>query len=149
MGDSVGYRIKEGGNVSNLIRTQWMACEIKETVTDIARALLDRYGGCGVIGDGSVGLRNDLSIGRMTSALYHVVRTAPFDRIETDPMECDITDNGLYEIELIRWNYWKVFQYPIPIGTPDASAIKKRMVAAVMFTEGKTLDDGMNYKEVI
>ena len=145
MGDRAGYRIKEGDIVSNLIRKQWQIDDIKELVTDIAKTLLSGYDEQGTIGDGFVALRNDLDIGRLTAALYHVVYEPPFDSIETDPMACDISDNGLYEIELVERNHWKVFNYSFGWDDNDITLFDGLLIAEVTFTEGKSIEDGMKY----
>jgi hypothetical protein len=90
----------------------------------------------------------DRDIGRLTAALYHAVYGPPFDSIETDPLGCDISDNGLYEIELVEWNYWKVWNHSIGWREDDAHLFDAVLIAEVWFTEGKSLSDGMEYKEV-
>lgn len=149
MGDRAGYRIKEGDEVSNLIRKQCQFDDIKEVVTEVAKTLLQGYNDEQTIGGGSVALRHDLNIGRLTAALYHVVYEPPFDRIETNPVTCDISDNGLYEIELVEWNYWKVWNYEVGWRNDDPDIFDPVLIAEVWFTEGKTLSDGIEYKEAV
>lgn len=146
MGDRAGYRIREGDEVSNLIRKQWQISDIKELVSDIAETLLHDYNMQGKINDGFVALRHDLDIGRLTAALYHAVYDQPFDSIETDPVTCDISDNGLYEIELVEWNHWKVWNYAIGWRDDDQDIFDPVLIAEVTFEEGKALSDGMTYK---
>ena len=145
MGDRAGYRVKEGDEVSNLIRKQWQMDDIKELVTDVAKTLLNEYDDEALIGGGHAALRNDLGIGRLSAALYHVVYEAPFDSIETDPVKCDISDNGLYEIELVEWDYWKVWNYSIGWKDDDRALFDGQLIAEARFTEGKSLSDGMTY----
>jgi len=123
MGDRVGYRIREDDKVSHLIRKQWKIDNIKMLVSDVA--------------------------GRLTAALYHVVYNPPFDSIQTDPLSCDISDNGLYEIELVNWNYWKVHNYSIGWEGDDVHLFDECLIAEVRFTNGKSLTDGMNYTEAM
>jgi len=148
MGDRAGYRIREGDKVSHLIRKQWKVDDIKMLVSDVVKTLLTDYDGQGKIGDGSVALRDDLHIGRLTAALYHVVYEPPFDSIETDPHRCDISDNGLYEIELVNWNYWKVHNYSIG-WDDDIHLFDEHLIAEVWFTNSESQTDGMNYIEMV
>ncbi len=148
MGDRVGYRIREDDKVSHLIRKQWKIDNIKMLVSDVAKTLLTDYDGQGKIGDGGSALRDDLHIGRLTAALYHVVYNPPFDSIQTDPLSCDISDNGLYEIELVNWNYWKVHNYSIG-WDDDIHLFDGHLIAEVRFTNSKSLADGMKYTEVM
>lgn len=147
MGDRAGYRIKEGAEVSHLIRKQCQIDGIEWIVTNVAKTLLESYNDEGIIGDGFVALRGDLDLGRLTAALYNTVYAPPFDSIETDPLGCDISDNGLYEIELVEWNYWKIWNYAF--GWNDLSLSDAVLIAEVRFTEDKSLSDGMEYKEVV
>lgn len=146
MGDKAGYRIRDGDEVSNLIRKQWQIEDIEDLVTNVAKTLLESYKGQNVIGDGGVALRNDLDIGRLTAALYHVVYEPPFDSIETNPMSCDISDNGLYEIELVEWNHWKVFNYAFGWKDDDIDLFDACLIAEVTFTEGKSLSNGIKFE---
>ena len=148
MGDRAGYRVREGDEVSNIIRKQWKFDNIKDVVFDVAETLLNSYGTTVTIGCGLAALRDDLGIGRLTAALYHAVYEAPFDSVETDPLGCDIADNGLYEIELVEWNYWKVFNYSIGWKDKDAHLFDRELIAEVRFVEDMLLPSGMEYTEV-
>ena len=50
MGDRAGYRVRDGDEVSNLIRKRWQIDDIKELVTGVARTLLNSYGELAKIG---------------------------------------------------------------------------------------------------
>ena len=147
MGDRAGYRVRENDVVSDIIRKQWKISSIEGVVTDVARTLLTVIGDGNDIGSGMSALRSDLDIGRLTAALYSVVYNPPFDSIETDPFGCDICDNGIYEIELVEWNHWKVWNYRKVCNYPlrDHDALDRELIAEVMFTEGKPLHSGMEY----
>ena len=144
MGNRAGYRIREGDKVSHLIRKQWQYDDLRWVVTSVAQTLLQTCNGIGDVGDGSVALRHDLDIGRLTAALYSVAYEPPFDSIRTDPLTCDISDNGLHEIELVDWNHWKIWHYTIRWGDPD-KLFDPCLVAEVTFTDGEPLYRGMEY----
>ena len=99
-----------------------------------------------VIGGGMCALRSDLCLERMSAALYRVAYTPPFDSIEIDPLSCNIEDNGLHEIELVKWDHWKIWHYPIEY--TDTTLSEPELIAVVHFTEGGTFPEGMDYKEV-
>ena len=146
MGDRIGYRIRSGDETSAIMRKQWQDQSIEEITVGVAKTLiLSNVLGTDVIGSGLCALRGDLDVGRLAAALYHVVYEPPFDSIETDPLTCDIDDNGLYEIEIVEWNHWNIRHYPI--NYDDTVLSLSELVAEVRFTEGKSLADGMKYVE--
>ena len=148
MGSRVGYRIRSGDEVSNIIRKQWQDYDIGEVVFGVAKTLMHNNISCteATIGGGICALRRDLDIARMTASLYSVCYEPPFDSIEIDPLTCDITDNGLHEIELVKWNHWEVWHYPM--GYYDTTLSEPELVAEVHFADGETFPDGMDYEEV-
>ena len=148
MGDRVGYRIRDGNNVSHLVRKQWQDYAIDRIVFGTAKTLMTCFvlGGEKTIGSGICALRSDLELGRLSAALYSVCYEPPFDSIETDPLSCNIEDSGLYEIELVKWNHWEVWHYPIEY--TDTTLSEPELIAVVHFTEGGTFPEGMDYVEV-
>lgn len=52
MGNRVGYRIRDGDQVSDLIRKQCQTDDIKRVVTDVAKTLVTGSDGEGAIGEG-------------------------------------------------------------------------------------------------
>ena len=148
----IGYRIRDGATVSNLLRKQYANDDIETIVRDIARKLCEdtRFSHTREypIGSGMAALRGDLIIGRLTAAMYAVVYTAPFDHIEPD-IQCDIDDCGLYEIEIIDWNHWWVWWYPIRYiaECPRYVMQKRQWVADVEFIDGEPLETGMIYTQ--
>jgi len=142
LGSRVGYRIRSGDETSAILRKQWMDQDIKEIVMDIAKTLVWGY----KAGSGMCALREDLNVGRMSAALYRAVYAPPFDAIETDPITCDITDNGLFVVELVSWNFWRIWHHEIEFD--DETLREPELAAEVRFTEGKSLADGMEYVEI-
>jgi hypothetical protein len=157
MGERAAYKVSEGGKSLFMIRKQWYIgsrhAEIENLIREIAEKLMtDRF--CGSIGkikigDGSIALRDDLGIGRMSVALMMSLSSPPFDEIvESNDLNCDINDHGIFEIEMITWNKWAVNRYPV---TWDDATKKdvlgaKKHLAAFLFESGKTLDKGMSVK---
>jgi hypothetical protein len=147
MGERAGYRVRQGNEVSNLLRKQWYVgddeTDINALVVGIAQTLMNSPYKLAhhdeTIGGGGVALRNDLNIGRMTSALYHTIYSPPFDSIEND-INCDISDHGIYEIELVAWNKWKIWN--IDVEWKPLKEGKKKLLAEVSFIEGKELKMG-------
>lgn len=153
MGERCGYRVKEGNIVSDILRKQWWIGgdeeSIKKMVKNIASILLSNglglYGGDekSIINGGFVALRHDLDIGRLTAAMFASLYKAPFDSIEKD-INCDISDNGLFEIELVKWNYWKINHYPVELNSDTLG--KPKTIAAVYFKSDETLEKGMEFR---
>jgi len=142
MGDRIGYRIRSGDESSAILRKQWQDQSIEEIIVDVAKTLVWGY----EIGSGMCALRSDLDVGRLAAALYHIVYNPPFDSIHTDPLSCDISDRGLYEIEITEWNFWKVWHYTI--NYDDIVISDPELIAEMRFEDGKPLSDGMTYTMV-
>ena len=163
MGERAGYRIKGKEGTSPILRKQWFVGDDEKTlhifIHEVAQTLCDG----GQIDSGMCALRHDLDVGRLSLAVYHVLYSPPFDSMEFDT-NCDISDHGLYEIELVKWNHWKLNHYTIPflltekdIDSKDwlDEASKKRykqqlkdkdkstLLADIKFTSDKSLSDGM------
>jgi len=108
MGERAGYRIRIGDKTSMICRRQWYlgggSEELESLIMEVAQELMDTNASFSdAIGSGAVALRNDLDMSRMFPALVRVVCTTGFDSIEED-VRCDISDHGLFEIEIITWN---------------------------------------------
>jgi len=145
MGNRAGYRVREGNKTSHILRKQWAIEDIGHVVKDVAQMLCTTVRGHGVVGAGNVALRNDLHIGRLAAAMYSVLYRAPFDSIATG-INCDITDAGLYEIELVEWNVWEVWRYPVHLGATSPDTLgTARLITIVTFTGGKSVEEGMVY----
>ena len=149
MGLRIGYRIRSGDETSAILRKQWKNYAIDRIVFGTAKTLMTCFviRGEKPIGSGLCALRSDLDIGRLSAAMYHTVYSPPFDSIETDPLGCDISDNGLFEIELVEWDHWQINHYEI--GFDDETLSDPELVAEVRFTEDKPLFEGIDFKEVV
>jgi len=110
MGERAGYRIRQGDKVSHMMRKQLYVGGTTKDFENLCFEIAETLGGNP--GGGGSALRNDLNIQRMTAALYHVLYTAPFDRICEDA-NCDITDHGIFEIEFLSWEKWQVNHYVV------------------------------------
>lgn len=96
------------------------------------------------VGDGFCALRYDLDFGRLASAMFNALYRPPFDSIETT-INCDINDHGLFEIELIKWNEWKINHYWLKSINPIAFTYKlhnKKILGKVFFESGKKITNG-------
>ena len=149
MGERAGYRVREGNTVSHILRKQWFIGnrrkDIETLVKKVARKLLINdliKEGVEEINSGGIALRHDLYIGRLTASLFSVLYEPPFDSIEHSP-DCDISDWGLYEIELVEWNRWVIWHYDVAWN--DGELENKEKIAEVTFQSGKMLDDGMHF----
>lgn len=176
MGERAGYRCSEGEKVSPMLRKQWFIGDTKQDlekfVRRVAEVLMSNEFGEEelVIGDGSVALRNDLGIDRLFPAIVTAIYSPPFDSIYKE-MAHDISDHGIYEIEMIKWNEWLVNSYRVTIVRVDKEGNKygideilekklntkdmkwnqevgdKTVLMKVRFREGETLEEGMIVSE--
>ena len=151
MGERAAYRVKSKYEISPSLRKQWGPCRTEsliEIIINCVKILLN----CDEdvldevkIGDGFTALRDDLedSPGRLFLALCYTLAEPPFDEITNEP--ADISDHGLFEIEIKKWNHWIVWHYNVK--WKDDSIIKgsKRKVLEVKFEKGKTIKDGMKF----
>ena len=140
MAERAGYRVKRGNWMrSDILRKAlYIVDDMDLLVADVANTLANGH----VIGSYQGALRNDLGIGRLTAALFSTMYDPPFDSIEFDDGD-RIADCGLYEIELVEWNHWKVWHHEI-----DYTGIKydtTKLLAEVRFEEGKSVEDGMKF----
>lgn len=110
------------------------------------------------INDGSLALRYDLDQTRLFPAMISALYQAPFNSIH-DSLNCDINDHGIYEIELVEWNHWKINHYDV-ISTAVEGETKrgkriykslpdklgeKVTLCEVHFQPGMTLEDGTSF----
>jgi hypothetical protein len=152
MGERAGYRVRQGKLVSPLLRKQWFIGdgekELKKLVMSVAEKLMSTpYSDEEPkIGSGFVALREDLDIGRLVAALYSVLYKPPFDSIEFST-NCDISDHGIYEIELVRWNLWTVNHYSVRWDSKnDTEHVgRKKVLFCVKFIPGQTLKNGVQW----
>ena len=117
MGERAGYRCRQGESVSPMLRKQWYVGEDRESieffVKDVAKVLLMNYlGKEEKIGSEESALRKDLNIDRLFSAMVHTRYSPPFDEI-CNGVASDISDHGVFEIELLAWDWWAVNHYPV------------------------------------
>ncbi len=149
MGERAGYRCRQGEEVSPIFRKQWFIGdgdeELKGFVTAVAGKLMEttRFDGSEpCIADGDVALRDDLWIGRLFPAMLSVLYDPPFDSVETTT-NCDISDHGLFEIELWRWNLWSLNHYDVGFMTGELG--EKEILFGVEFVRGKPLKRGVRW----
>ncbi len=107
MGERIGYRIRDKDGVSDILRKQWMEDPTIVTVRTWETLLAGEK-----VGSGMCALRDDLDTGRGFAALVYSNYNAPFDSIEKN-VHCDITDHGLIEIDVSKYDNWKIFHIPI------------------------------------
>lgn len=138
MGERAGYRVREGDEVSHILRKQWYTGDDMDLlVTDVVNVLATGH----LIGSGRCALRDDLGIGRLSAALFSVVYDAPFDSIEFDTV-CDISDHGLYEIEMVEWDHWKVWNYCV---AQDGELLRRELLTEAFFEVGKAIGEEIRF----
>jgi len=157
MGERAAYKVTVKGKSLFMVRKQWYLGsthnDLKTIAYNVAKSLMvDRSGiSCGVpikIGDGMIALREDLGIGRLSMALLLSVSSPPFDElVESDNLNCDISDHGIFEIEMLSWNHWQINHYPVTWskGEPDRLGEGKTL-CSITFEKGKTLEKGTKIK---
>jgi hypothetical protein len=156
MGERAGYRIREDNVVSDICRKQWYLGGDKHSleylVTEVAKKVTG--GGYGKvdakIGGGMVALRDDLGLNRLFPALVKTICEGGFDSIEKD-INCDISDHGLFEIEIKEWNVWMINHYGINWKNyknywKDYSIGDKTILGAAIFETGKSLSKGTRFE---
>lgn len=151
MGERAGYRVSSNGKSLFMLRKQWYEGSSHKELTDliikVASCLMTDQFSLGrpvLINDGTVALRDDLRIGRLSMALLSALSDPPFNEVvEADDIHCDINDHGIYEIELVEWNKWYLNNYPVLYENKTDKLGKKIHLATITFTQGKTLSEGM------
>jgi hypothetical protein len=107
MGSRIGFRVIQKEDKSQIFRQQWNG-GVEETIRN---TWLTLSAGKTLL-DGMQAIRDDLDIGRAFCALIASNYHAPFESIEKDT-KCDISDNGLIEIDINDFKEWKVFHYRV------------------------------------
>jgi hypothetical protein len=123
MGSRIGYRAKSKEGVSPLLRKQWMS-SIEEGVTKTWKTLT---GGMAV-DDGMCALRSDLSWHRTFAVMVNSFYSPPFDEI-CDKTNCDISDNGLIEVDITNYKNWEINHYDV--NWDDGTLSKKKKIATM------------------
>ena len=128
MGSRIGYCVKSERGRSPILRKQW-AGSTEYGVTDMWKTLGGNPGG------GGQAIRADLDIGRGFAAMVSVFYDPPFNSVQMDT-NCDISDNGLIEVDITLYDKWKV--YHIEIGWDDGEEGKegKKTLIAEMNIRG-------------
>jgi hypothetical protein len=85
-----------------------------------------------------------LNLERLTAAMYRATYNPPFDTIEND-LECDIHDHGLYELELLRWNWWAVNHYELSWAKPEANHKDRVILATFKFRTDTYIWEGVTF----
>ncbi|WP_309400026.1 hypothetical protein [Cerasicoccus maritimus] len=62
--------------------------------------------------NGAQAIRGDLGFDRAFAAMVGVGYHAPFNSIEKDT-RCDISDNGLIEVDISQFDTWKIYHIEI------------------------------------
>jgi hypothetical protein len=157
MGERAAYKVSQDGKSMFMVRKQWYLGSSHKELTILVKKIAEKLMTTRfeseklTINCGSVALRQDLDINRLSMALVLTVGRDGFDEIVlADDLNCDINDHGVYEIDLIKWNIWEINQYDVPWEGPnkDKLGIKKHL-ATVTFKEGKTLEDGMRIEFLV
>ena len=148
MGERTAYRVKSDYETSPCLRKQWgyfTTEELKEIITLCAKYLCKYNKHKGKIGDGITALRDDLELapGRLFLALCYVIGKTPFDMITNKPT--DISDHGLFEIEIVKWNKWIVWHYDVKFEDDSIIENSKEKVLEVEFERGKTVKKGIKF----
>jgi hypothetical protein len=152
MGERAAYRVSSKGKSLFMLRKQWYEGssyeELEALVEKVASQLMSGRFSLGnkiLIGDGSVALRDDLQIGRLSMAMLTALSDPPFNEVvEADDIHCDINDHGIYEIELVEWNKWCLNNYPVEYQNKTDVLGEKKHLATITFIEGTPFPDGMN-----
>ena len=140
MGERAGYRVRQDDKVSHMIRKQWYTGGTNKDLENLCFEIAETLGGNP--GSGESALRHDLDIERMTAALYHVLYSPPFDRICKDA-HCDITDHGIFEIEMFSWDKWQLNHYTVEYENTKVG--EKEVLGTVDVAEGKNGKDILKF----
>ena len=129
MGSRAGYMTQDKNGYSQIFRKQW-ACSIEELVTKMWATLSEGK----EPGNGSQAIRNDLNNGRAFAALVICAYDKPFDSVEVDT-HCDISDNGLFTIDVSDWKNWKVYNNSIGWEESEEGKLGESVLLAMMDSE--------------
>jgi len=153
MGHRGAYRVRDGDDVGPYIRQQWAITgdeeEIRELVRSVAETLCTDYSGeTQQINSGGVALRHDLFVGRLSAALIDCLYSRPFQSVTTG-VPADISNAGIFEIQLIEWNRWQVNHIPVTWDSDNGDTVhhdRAELLASVSFEDGAELENGMNFR---
>lgn len=153
MGHRGAYRVRDGDETGAYIRQQWAIHgekeEIKGLVRDVAETLCRDFSGeTKPINSGGVALRHDLFLGRLSAALIDVLYDRCFQSVTTD-VPPDISNAGIFEIQLIEWNRWQVNHIPVRFESGEGDIVehdRAELLATVAFEDGAELDNGMSFR---
>lgn len=93
--------------VSPLLRKQWIT-SIEELVTKMWETLSQKN----KADNGSQAIRFDLDWDRAFASMIFVGYEPPFNSIHME-LNCDISDNGLIEVDIRDYKNWKIYHYDI------------------------------------
>ena len=152
MGERTAYRVKSNHETTPSLRKQWgyyKTEELKKIIIGCAKVLCT-FDGIGEekIGSGFTALRHDLEFvpGRLFLALCYVIGKTPFDEITNKPT--DISDHGLFEIEIKKWNHWIIWHYDVKFEDNSIIENSKRKVLEVEFEAGKPVEKGIKFSYI-
>ena len=128
MGSRVGFRIRDKDGVSQILRQQW-----RGSIPKGIEKMWNLLGG--KPGNGGQALRDDLDKSRGFAAMVVAYYDPPFNSIEEDT-KCDITDNGLIEIDISNWCLWKIYHYNVGWETDSVGELSDKTEIATMSENG-------------
>lgn len=151
MGERSAYRAREGEKTGPMFRRQWYVGDspedIENLVRGIAENLMDSRYEDSEINSGGNALRHDLFLGRLNTALFGALYDSCFQSMVCGT-PTDISNHGIYEIELIEWNHWAVNHIPVHWDSDEGETVMERQtqpLAEVWFTSGEPLEKGMEF----
>ena len=121
MGSRIGYCVRDKTERSPIFRKQWSS-SISKGVEGMWIRLSDNKG----LGDGGQAIRDDLDWGRAFASLVVSFWDRCFNSIESGT-NCDISDNGLIEIDITNFKEWKI--YHIKVDWDDGIEGSKILIA--------------------
>ena len=129
MGSRGGFRTKDkSGKFSQILRQQRIGL-VEEGVTEMWWLL------GGKPGDGGQAIRDDLDNGRAFAALVASFYKQPFNSIE-DSTLCDISDNGLFTVDVSDFAKWKIIHTEIGWQGEDDGKQGTEKLIATMSADG-------------
>jgi hypothetical protein len=147
MGERAGYRVRANNKVSPILRKHWYLGDskpdIKKIVINTCANLMSEYH-IELINSGSSALRHDLDFGRLTLAFFNAVYSRPFDSLNEDE-NCDISDHGLYELEMKEWNRWEFKNYEIDDCCKELRISKPITICEILIEKDKLIKEGIHF----
>lgn len=148
MASRAAYRTKKDGEIGVYLRKQNYAGRSKQDMRAWVKAVARNLSSGKEVGDGAQALRHDLNISRLNSALIRSLLDPPFDEVHKNKAP-DISQNGIFEIEVVEWNRWKVNHVPVDRINGEGEHIEEERqmeVAEITFEENKKLPDAANFE---